>query len=65
MARSRRGADLPVRLQHDPVAQLVLDQGLVRFTILQFPGQPGVADGGQRRSAGAAVVVEIRIASAL
>ena len=50
------GLELAVRLQHHPGAQVVDHQGLVGFGDAQFPRQPGVLDGGQRRGAGAAGV---------
>ena len=48
------GFELAVALQHHPVAQAVLNQGLLGFGKPEFPGQAAVADGGQWRGAGAA-----------
>ncbi len=50
------GLQLAVGLDDDPAAQVVQQQGLVRFGQPQFPGQPGMLDAGQRRGAGAAVI---------
>ena len=50
------GAQLAVGLEDDAVAELVAHEGLVAFGQAQFPGEPGVADRGKGRSAGAPVV---------
>jgi hypothetical protein len=50
------GFDLAIGLQNDPAAQIVQHQRLLRFGDAQFPGQAGIFDAGQRRSAGAAAV---------
>ena len=58
------GLELTVDLHDDPVAQAVEQQGLLGFGQAEFPGAPGVLEGGQRRGPGAAVVPEIRTTSA-
>ena len=50
------GLQLAVGLHPDAAAQIVEQQHLLRFGQAEFPGQPGVLDGAERRSAGAAVV---------
>ena len=50
------GFDLAVGLQNDSAAQTVQHQRLLRFGNAQFPGEAGIFDAGQRRSAGAAAV---------
>ena len=50
------GFDLAIGLQNDPAAQVVQHQRLLRFGEAQFPGNAGIFDAGQRRSAGAAAV---------
>ena len=45
-----------VGLQHDAAAQVVEHERLVRFGDAEFPGQAGVLDARERRSAGAAGV---------
>ncbi len=50
------GLQLAVGLDGDAAAQVVQQQGLVRLGQAEFPGHAGVFDGGERRSAGAAVM---------
>ena len=50
------GLQLAVGLHLDAAAQIVEQQHLLRLGQAQFPGQAGVLDGTERRSAGAAVV---------
>ena len=50
------GLQLAVGLHLDAAAQIVEQQHLLRLGQAKFPGQPGVLDGTERRSAGAAVV---------
>ena len=50
------GLQLAVGLHPDAAAQIVEQQHLLRFGQAEFPGQPRVLDGTERRSAGAAVV---------
>ena len=50
------GLQLAVGLHADAAAQIVEQQHLLRFGEAEFPGQAGVLDGAERRSAGAAVV---------
>ena len=53
---SRPVCSLPSVCTRDAAAQIVEQQDLLRFGQAEFPGQPGVLDGAERRSAGAAVV---------
>jgi hypothetical protein len=50
------GLQLAVGLHADAAAQIVEQQHLLRFGEAEFPGQAGVLDGAERRSAGAAGV---------
>ena len=50
------GLQLAVGLHADAAAQIVEQQDLLRFREAEFPGQAGVLDGAERRSAGAAGV---------
>ena len=50
------GLELAVDLQAHTAAQTVEQQGLLRLGESQLPGRARVADGGERRGAGAAVV---------
>ncbi len=50
------GLQFAIHLHADAAAQIVHDQHLLRFGEAEFPGNAGVLDGGERRSAGAAVV---------
>ena len=50
------GLELAVGLHDDAAAQIVQHQHLLRFRQSQFPGNARVLDGGERRSARAAVV---------
>ena len=50
------GLQLAVGLHADAAAQIVEQQDLLRFGEAEFPGQAGVLDGAERRSAGAAGV---------
>ena len=53
---SRPGLELPVHLDHDPAAQVVHEQDLVRLGEAQLPRDAGVLDGRERRGARPAVV---------
>ena len=48
--------ELAIGLHRDAAAQVVEHEGLMRFGHPQFPGQTGMFDAGQRRSARAAIV---------
>ena len=50
------GLQFAVGLHADAAAQIVEQKNLLRFGQAKFPGQPGVLDRTQRRSAGAAAV---------
>ena len=50
------GLQLAVGLHADAAAQIVHHEHLLRFGEAEFPGNAGVLDGGERRSAGAAIV---------
>ena len=50
------GLQLAVGLHADAAAQIVEQQHLLRFGEAEFPGQAGMLDGAERRSAGAAGV---------
>ena len=50
------GLELPICFNNDPVTQVVEHQGLVGFGQAKFPGQAGVFDAADRRSACAAVI---------
>ncbi len=50
------GLQLAVGLHADAAAQVVHHQHLLRFGEAQFPGNAGVLDGTERRSAGAAAI---------
>ena len=50
------GLQLAVGLDADTAAQIVEEQDLLGFGKAEFPGQAGVLDGAERRSAGAAGV---------
>jgi hypothetical protein len=50
------GLELAVDLHHDPVAQAVEQQRLLRLGQAELPRRAGVLERGQRRGAGAAVV---------
>ena len=49
------GAELPVDLELHTVAQVVLDERLVRFRKTDFPGEPGVLHRGEGRGSRSAV----------
>ena len=42
------GFELAIGLNHDPAAEIVQQQGLVRFGEAEFPRGAGMFDGGQR-----------------
>ena len=48
--------ELAVHLHHDPVPQVVQEQGLLGLCQSQLPGRPGVLDGGERRGTGSAIM---------
>ena len=48
--------ELAVHLHNNPVPQVVQEQGLLSLCQAQLPGRPGVLDGGERRSAGSAIM---------
>ncbi len=50
------GLQFAIGLHADAAAQIVHDQHLLGFGEAQFPGDAGVLDGSERRSAGAAVM---------
>ena len=50
------GFELSIRLEPNPVAHIVDHKSLVRFGQPQFPGQSRMADAGERRGTGAAIV---------
>ena len=56
MTTSRPVFKLPVGFHHDPAAQVVQQQRLMGFRQAQFPGNTGMFDARQRRSAGPAVI---------